>query len=85
MLEAYVLKAVMVPVLQAITYLHDQGIIHRDIKPENILLTGDGKIKITDFGLSINSFHEKPKSRVGTLDYMPPEVRIPIIYILNEA
>ena len=51
-----------------------QGIIHRDIKPENILLMADRRIKLADFGLSIDATCERPVTRAGTLDYMAPEV-----------
>jgi serine/threonine protein kinase len=54
-----------------------QGIIHRDIKPENILMAADGAVKLGDFGLAIDSYHERPVTRVGTLDYMGPEVSTP--------
>lgn len=39
-------------VLRGVEYLHDHGIAHRDIKLENLLMTDDGYIKITDFGVS---------------------------------
>ncbi|KAK5459433.1 hypothetical protein LTS15_003561 [Exophiala xenobiotica] len=39
-------------VLRGVKYLHEHGIAHRDIKLENILMTDDGHIKITDFGVS---------------------------------
>eukprot|EP00210_Caulerpa_lentillifera_P007082 g6775.t1 len=51
-----------------------QGILHRDIKPENIFVTADNTIKVADFGLSIDEGKERPVTRAGTLDYMPPEV-----------
>lgn len=65
---------VLTPLLKALSYLHAQGIIHRDIKPENILVVRDGAIKLCDFGFSINSYDERPKSYVGTLEYMAPEI-----------
>ncbi|EXJ62881.1 HAL protein kinase [Cladophialophora yegresii CBS 114405] len=39
-------------VLRGVEYLHSHGIAHRDIKLENLLMTDDGYIKITDFGVS---------------------------------
>ncbi|XP_016377854.1 serine/threonine-protein kinase PAK 6 [Sinocyclocheilus rhinocerous] len=55
-------------VLQALAYLHSQGVIHRDIKSDSILLSLDGRIKLSDFGFcaQISKDIPKRKSLVGT-------------------
>ncbi|KAG0256369.1 hypothetical protein BG011_004599 [Mortierella polycephala] len=50
-------RAIFRDVVLGLEYLHMQGIIHRDIKPANLLLSGNGTVKISDFGVS--HFSEK--------------------------
>src|SRR5262249_13410944 len=42
----------MLPVVRALAYAHEQGIVHRDLKPENVMLTRAGGIKVLDFGVA---------------------------------
>lgn len=72
--EEAVVAQIIFPLLTTLQYLKMRDIIHRDIKPENLLLTETGTLKVADFGFAICCTKERPKARVGTLDFMPPEV-----------
>ena len=65
---------VMGQLLDAVKYLHEQGIAHRDLKPSNIMITHNGKqVKIIDFGLADTDAHAVLKQPAGTERYMAPE------------
>jgi serine/threonine-protein kinase len=67
----------MRPVCQALAYAHQQGVLHRDIKPSNIMVTKDGNVFLTDFGLArMVQAGESTLSQdmlVGTPQYISPE------------
>lgn len=60
----------------AIEYLHKENWIHRDLCPRNIVLDGENRIKLIDFGLVVPNTAEfrKPGNRTGTANYMAPEL-----------
>ncbi|KAF4793758.1 p21 (RAC1) activated kinase 4 [Turdus rufiventris] len=70
------IAAVCRSVLRALAVLHAQGVIHRDIKSDSILLTHDGRVKLSDFGFCAQVNKEVPRRRslVGTPYWMAPEL-----------
>lgn len=67
---------IMLQLTDGISHAHDMYIIHRDLKPQNIMISDDGKIKITDFGIAmaLNSTQlTQTNSVMGSVHYLPPE------------
>jgi eukaryotic-like serine/threonine-protein kinase len=73
---------IIIQILKALAYAHQNNVIHRDIKPENILIDERGNVKILDFGIA--QFYEEKQELtnqttsgtvMGTYNYMSPEQR----------
>lgn len=63
-------------VAETLGVVHAAGVVHRDVKPENLLLTRDGRVRVTDFGISLAEDQErltKTGQVVGTAHYLSPE------------
>ncbi|NCO33009.1 MAG: hypothetical protein AUJ92_04955 [Armatimonadetes bacterium CG2_30_59_28] len=51
--------SLLIPICEAVTHAHQNGILHGDLRPRNVLIGGDGVIKVTDFALSSAFAHSK--------------------------
>jgi predicted Ser/Thr protein kinase len=65
-----------IQICDALHYAHEHGVVHRDLKPSNLMVTTDGKIKLTDFGIAkdLDATALTATGRtLGTAAYMSPE------------
>ena len=61
---------------RALAFAHQQGLVHRDVKPQNVLLNGDGRAQVTDFGIArtLDAVgHTATGTVLGTSHYIAPE------------
>lgn len=65
---------ISVQIASGLSAAHDNRIIHRDIKPQNIIMSRDGKVKVTDFGIAkVADSTTVTTTAAGTVHYISPE------------
>lgn len=68
---------IFIQLCRALDYIHGSGLVHRDLKPSNVLITTDGQVKLTDFGIARNLLSNLqltgPRQFLGTVTHIAPE------------
>lgn len=65
---------IAIQIAQGMEAAHDNHIIHRDIKPQNIIISRDGKVKVTDFGIAkAATSNTVTQNAIGSVHYLSPE------------
>src|SRR5215208_604216 len=67
---------IAIEVARGLAFAHGQGLVHRDVKPQNVLLNGDGRAKVTDFGIARSVDVDgmtQTGTVLGTSNYIAPE------------
>jgi serine/threonine-protein kinase len=64
-------------VADGLSFAHGQGLVHRDVKPQNVLLSSEGEVKVTDFGIARSLHVDHGVTQTGTVlgtgEYLAPE------------
>jgi serine/threonine-protein kinase len=67
----------VLPVADGLAFAHEHGLVHRDVKPQNVLLSREGEVKVTDFGIARSLDVEHGVTQTGTVlgtsEYLAPE------------
>ncbi|NLY48587.1 MAG: Stk1 family PASTA domain-containing Ser/Thr kinase [Clostridiales bacterium] len=65
---------IAIQIAQGMEAAHDNNIIHRDIKPQNIIISREGKVKVTDFGIAkASNSNTVTSNAMGSVHYLSPE------------
>ena len=62
-----------IEVCRGLAYVHRRGFVHRDVSPRNVLVSTDGEVKLSDFGVALAAASDAAPGLRGTLAYMAPE------------